>query len=52
MTDQGYVTPGLFRWRRGTDAPLLVLAIGSLPFLLLEFARDDLSRSDSPDRTE
>lgn len=46
MTDQGYETPGLVRWRRATDGPLLVLAIGSLPFLLLELARDDLTWSD------
>ena len=32
MTD--YVTPCLARWRQATDAPLLVLAIGSLPLLL------------------
>ena len=46
MTDQGYVTPGLLRWRRATDGPLLVLAIGLLPFLLLEFARDELPYAD------
>ncbi|HEX4982351.1 MAG TPA: ion transporter [Ilumatobacteraceae bacterium] len=46
MTDQVYVTPGLLRWRRATDGPLLVLAIGSLPFLPLEFARHDLPRSN------
>ena len=46
MTDQGYVTPGLLRWRRATDGPLLVLAIGSLPLLLLEVARHDLPRSN------
>ena len=31
-----YVTPRLERWRARTDGPLLVLAIGTLPFLLLE----------------
>lgn len=41
-----YSTPGLLRWRRLTDAPLLVLAIGSLPLLLLEPVRDDLTRAD------
>ena len=46
MTGSGYVTPGLTRWRRATDGPLLVLAIGSLPMLLLEFARHDLPRSN------
>jgi voltage-gated potassium channel len=37
-----YLTPGLERWRRATDAPLLVLAIGSLPLLMLELARHEL----------
>jgi Excalibur calcium-binding domain len=41
-----YMTPGLERWRRRTDGPLLVVAIGSLPLLLLEFARNDLPLSD------
>ncbi len=40
------MTPGLARWRRATDDPLLVLAIGSLPLLLLELARDDLPLGD------
>jgi hypothetical protein len=39
MTD--YVTPRLAAWRRRTDAPLLILAIGSLPLLLLEVTRAD-----------
>jgi voltage-gated potassium channel len=46
MTDSGYITPGLGRWRRATDGLLLVLAIGSLPLLLLELKRDDLTRGD------
>lgn len=33
-------------WRRTTDAPLTVLAIGSLPILLLNFVSDRLSTSD------
>jgi voltage-gated potassium channel len=37
-----YVTARLERWRAITDGPLLVLAIGTLPFVLLEFDRDDL----------
>jgi len=41
-----YSTPGLVRWRRLTDASLLVLAVGSLPLLLLEVVRDDLTRAD------
>ncbi|MFK7920141.1 MAG: potassium channel family protein [Ilumatobacter sp.] len=36
----------LVKWRHRTDTPLLIVAIGSLPFLALEFARDDLVRSD------
>jgi voltage-gated potassium channel len=36
------MTPALARWRRWTDIPLLVLAIGSLPILALELASDDL----------
>jgi voltage-gated potassium channel len=41
-----YSTPGLVRWRKLTDAPLLILAVGSLPLLLLELARSDLTRAD------
>jgi voltage-gated potassium channel len=41
-----YLTPALERWRRWTDGPLIVLAIGTLPFLLLELARDVLPRGD------
>lgn len=41
-----YVTPGLARWRAATDAPLLVIGIGSLPILLLEFVRHDLTHAD------
>jgi len=41
-----YLTPGLIRWRQLTDAPLLILAVGSLPLLLLEVARDDLISAD------
>lgn len=41
-----YVTPGLARWRRTTDVPLLILAIGSLPLLLLELVRNDLTHAD------
>lgn len=39
-------TVALLRWRRATDLPLLALAIGSLPLLLLEIARDDLPAGD------
>ncbi|MGE3448822.1 MAG: hypothetical protein AB7H92_14720 [Microbacteriaceae bacterium] len=41
-----YMTRRLERWRRRTDAPLLVLAIGSLPLLLLELERGDFAPSD------
>ena len=42
----GYETPRLIRCRKVTDAPLLILAVGSLPLLMLELARSDLPRSD------
>jgi hypothetical protein len=44
--DPSYVTPRLLAWRRATDGPLLVLAIGSLPLLLLELERFDLPPVD------
>ncbi len=34
------------RWRRWTDAPLLVIAIGSLPLLLVELERNQLATAD------
>jgi voltage-gated potassium channel len=40
------MTPALARWRRATDGPLLILAIGSLPLLLLELSRADLPLRD------
>jgi hypothetical protein len=40
------MTPRLAAWRRRTDAPLMVLAIGTLPLLLLELERSDLTRAD------
>jgi voltage-gated potassium channel len=43
---RSYETPALLAWRRGTDIPLLVLAIGSLPILLLEIQRTELPYSD------
>ena len=36
----------LGQWRRWTDGPLIILAIGSLPFLLLELRRDEVPRTD------
>ena len=41
-----YMTPHLRTWRRWTDGPLLILAIGSLPLLLLELKRGELPYSD------
>jgi voltage-gated potassium channel len=41
-----YLSPGLVRWREATDVPLMVLAIGSLPLLVLELASTDLPRQD------
>lgn len=40
------MTDGLRRWRRRTDGPLTVLAIGSLPLLLLELERGELPDAD------
>src|SRR5829696_4262580 len=40
------MTPRLTMWRRMTDVPLLILAIGSLPILALELVGDDLLRLD------
>jgi voltage-gated potassium channel len=37
-----YMTPALASWRRYTDVPLLILAIGSLPILALELIRHEL----------
>ena len=44
MTD--YDTLALQRWRHYSDVPLLILAVGSLPLLLLELVRTDLTRGD------
>lgn len=41
-----YLTPGLARWRKATDAPFLILAVGSLPLLLLELVRSELPAGD------
>lgn len=41
-----HLSPALERWRKRTDTPLLVLAIGSLPLLVLELAREELTRGD------
>lgn len=39
-------SPRLATWRRWTDLPLLVIAVGSLPLLLLEIVSDRLSDAD------
>ncbi len=44
--DDSYQTSRLLSWRRWTDSPLLVLAVGSLPLLLLEIERDKLTPAD------
>ena len=36
----------MLRWRALTDAPLVAIAIASLPLLLLEFKRSELTRVD------
>lgn len=40
------VSPRLASWRRHTDLPLLVIAVGSLPLLLLEIVASRLPDSD------
>ena len=40
------ISPRLAAWRRHTDTPLLLLAVGSLPLLLLEMVSDRLSQTD------
>ena len=40
------VSQGLALWRNWTDVPLLVLAIGSLPLLLLELITERLNETD------
>jgi voltage-gated potassium channel len=44
--DAEFMTPALERWRRLTDWPLIVLAVGSLPVLLVEVKLDELPDSD------
>jgi voltage-gated potassium channel len=40
------ISPGLASWRRRTDIPLLLLAVGSLPLLLLELVSERLNQTD------
>lgn len=44
--DPPYMTPRLERWRRYTDGPLLIVAVASLPILLLELERSELPSVD------
>jgi hypothetical protein len=46
MPDGPYMTSRLAAWRARTDWPLIVIAIGSLPLLLLELERSELPSSD------
>jgi voltage-gated potassium channel len=41
-----YGSPALARWRSRTDVLLLVLAVGSLPILLVELRREQLTDAD------
>ena len=40
------ISPRLATWRRRTDIPLLLIAVGSLPLLLLEIVANRLSDGD------
>lgn len=44
--DDRYLNPRLARWKAVTAGPLIVLAIGTLPVLILEVKRDQLIASD------
>ena len=53
MTSLSFVaSPGLERWRRRTDGPLLALALGTLPLLLIEVDRSELHSADARTGTE
>ena len=41
-----YMTDALRRWREKTDVPFLIVAIASIPFLLLELVSHRLAGSD------
>lgn len=45
--DDLYMTEALKEWRRRTDVPFLIVAIASIPFLLLELVSDRLPSSDT-----
>ena len=44
--DDRKLSPRLVSWRKWTDVPLIALALGSLPILILEFVQDRLSDQD------
>ena len=46
VSEPDYMSPRLVRWQQLTDLPLMILAVGSLPVLLLEFDRGSLQHSD------
>ena len=46
LGDSPYMTPQLEQWRRHTDGPLLIIAVASLPILLLELERSQLPPVD------
>src|SRR4051794_4740361 len=41
-----YLSPALERWRHHTDGPLIAIALASLPLLVLELARSELTTGD------
>jgi len=44
--DAAFMTDSLARWRQRTDGPLIAIAIASLPLLVLELARSELTAGD------
>lgn len=46
MTDYPYGSERLAKWRKSTDTPLVVIALGSLPILLLDLIEDRLPPTD------
>lgn len=45
-SQDGKQSEGLMMWRKWTDIPLIALALGSLPLLMLELVQDRLSDND------
>ncbi len=44
--DERSESAALIRWQRWSDGPLLIVAVGSLPFLLVELSRERLHATD------